>query len=228
MIWKGVRKMRPQALAIFPILLLIFLASTGVLLAHGGSGGGSGSGSGGDDRVRVEVRTGEDEPEENRVRVEIRGEGASVEEALDLVNQLDIPEDVNRIRVEARDDGDRVRIELRGPEVEEEAIPNIEIEGNTFEITGEVTVFTGGTVTVAGQVITINPGAVANFEQEGTIEVGEVIKVEGIISDGTFLTREIKANGVEVEVEDEVGAAVLGNSLTSLLAQILAFFRSLT
>lgn len=215
--------MRSKTTVFLSILLLTLLAPAGVLYAHGGSG----SSGGGDERVRVEVRTGEDEPEENRVRVEIRGEGASVGDAMGLVEGLDLPNEIGRVRIEERDG--RVRVEIRGPEVAEaEALPDFEIEGNTFEITGEVAAFTGGTVIIDGRTITINPNAVANFEQEGTIEVGEVIKVEGIISDGTFLAREIKANGVEVEVEDEADvAAVSDSSLTSLLAQILAFFRSL-
>lgn len=129
-----------------------------------------------------------------------------------------------RVRIEARGDGSRVRIEVRGiDENEVEGLPNFEIEGNTFEITGEVTAFTGGTVTVNGQVITINPGAVANFEQEGTIEIGEVIKVEGFVEDGTLLAREIKAGGVIVAEEVEVE----GVSATTLLARILAFFQGL-
>lgn len=210
--------MRSKITAFLAILLFAFLTSVGVSYAHGGSGG--------DDRVRIEVRTGEDEPEENRVRVELRGEGASAAEALNLVQGLDLPDEIGRLRIEERDG--RVRVEVRGPEAAEveevEALPNFEIEGNTFEVTGEVTSFTGGTVTVGGHTISINPGAVANFEQEGTIEVGEVIKVEGFVAaDGSLLAREVKADGLEVEVEDEV----TGASLTSLLNQILAFFQSL-
>ncbi|QQG42995.1 MAG: hypothetical protein HYW45_02150 [Candidatus Daviesbacteria bacterium] len=217
--------MKYRAFATFLIALLLLIAPT-LADARGGNGSGnssSGHGGGGDEnRVRVEVRTGQIEPEENRVRVEVRGNEANIDEALNLVNQLQIPEDVNRIRVEARNDQDRVRIELRGPE-EVEALPNIEIEGNTFEITGEVIAFTGDTVTIDGQTITINPNLVANFEQEGTIEVGEVIKVEGMVeADGTLLAREIKANGVEVEE-----AAIGGNSLMALLDQIRTFLQNL-
>ena len=109
-----------------------------------------------------------------------------------------------------------------------EVLPKFEVEGNTFEITGEVTAFTGGTVTVGGQAVTIDPGAVANFEQEGTIDVGEVIKVEGFVEDGGALTaREIKADGVDVEEEVEDGVEVEGANVTSLLNQIIAFLQSL-
>lgn len=210
--------MKSKMTVFLAILLLTLLAPAGVLYAHGGSG----SGGGGDDRVRVEVRTGEDEPEENRVRVEIRGEGATAEDALNLVEGLDLPDEIGRVRIEERDD--RVRVEIRGFGVEElEEAEGLEIEGDTFEVTGEVTAFTGGTVTVNGQLITIDPGAVVNFEQEGAIEVGEMIKVEGIISDGTFFAREIDANGVEVEE----GVEVEGASAAGLLAQILAFLQGL-
>ncbi len=205
-----------KILAVLAVAFLGLLASAGLTFAHGGS-----SGSGGDDRVRIEVRAGEDEPDENRVRVEVRGDG-SVEDAVSLLNGLDIPEDANRVRVETRNDGDRVRIEIRGAEEAEDEFPEFEIEGNTFEVTGIVTAFTGGTVTIDGHVVTINPSAVANFEQEGTIEVGEVIKVEGVVAaDGTLLAREIKANGVELE------ANAAGSSVSSLLSQIIAFLQSL-
>ena len=136
----------------------------------------------------------------------------------------------DRIRIEARDDGNRVHIEVRGGVGAEgvEVLPKFEVEGNTFEITGEVTAFTGGTVTVGGQAVTIDPGAVANFEQEGTIDVGEVIKVEGFVEDGGALTaREIKADGVDVEEEVEDGVEVEGANVTSLLNQIIAFLQSL-
>ncbi|MBI2196658.1 hypothetical protein HYU45_03535 [Candidatus Daviesbacteria bacterium] len=202
-------------------VLLVLTTSAGIALAKGGS---SGSGGDGDDRVRVEVRTGDDEPGENRVRVELRGEGVTIEDAMNLVNSLSLPEDVSRFRIESRD-GERVRIEVRAGE-EEELLPNFEIEGNTFEITGTVSTFTGGSVTIGGQTITINPDLVANFEQEGTIEVGEMIKVEGIVADdGALLAREIKADGLEVEDEGEV--SVSGASLSGLLDQIITFFQSL-
>ncbi|MBI2074850.1 MAG: hypothetical protein HYT83_03390 [Candidatus Levybacteria bacterium] len=221
--------MKFKALAILlPVLLL--LVSSAAAYAHEGKDGNSGSGGGGDEnRVKVEVRANEQEPEEDRVRVEIRGENATVENALNLLNQQNLPDEVGRVRIDQRDD--RVRVEVRAPEVEEEAeemevLPNVEIEDNTFEITGEVTSFTADTVTVAGQTITINPNAVPNFEQEGTIEVGEVIKVEGIIAaDGSLIAREIKANGVEAEVEAE--QAVGENSLTGLFSQVIAFLQSL-
>lgn len=225
--------MNLKVLASLLLILLLLVGPTPISARGGNSGSGSGGGGSGNsgpggsgaggDRVRIEVRTGEDEPEENRVRVEVRGEGANVEEAINLINQLNIPDDVNRVRIEARDDQDRVRIELREPEVAEvELVPNFEVEGNVFEITGEVTAFTGGTVTIGGRTITINPNLVANFEQEGTIEVGEVIKIEGFVqTDGTLLAREIKANGAELE------ANVVGGFPANLLNQILTFIQNL-
>lgn len=205
-----------KLLITFAVFLLV-VASTSTVLAKGGN-----SGRGGDDRVRIEVRADDDEPDENRVRVEVRGDGANITEAINLINSLDMPEDVNRVRVEARDDDDRIRVELRGDDEDEDELPNFEIEGNTFEITGAVTAFTGGTVTIDGRVITINTSA-PNFEQEGTIEVGEVIKVEGMVAaNGSLVAREIKANGVEEE------ASLSGSSLSALLSQIMVFLKSLT
>ncbi|MBI2338452.1 hypothetical protein HYU95_04695 [Candidatus Daviesbacteria bacterium] len=140
---------------------------------------------------------------DNRVRIEVRDDN-------------ELGED--RFRFEARSDDNRVRIEIRGDA--EDELPNFEIEGNTFEITGTVTVFTGGTVTINGRTITIDPAG-ANFEQEGTIEVGEVVKVEGMVSaDGSLVAREIKANGIEEEV------SLSGSALSALLNQIMVLLRN--
>lgn len=200
--------MKSKITTFLSILLLAVVFPTGIILAHSGSGSG-----GGDERVRIEVRAGEGNEEENRVRVELRGAEATTEEALNLMEGLNLPDEIGRVRIEQRDD--RVRVKVRALEAGE--VPDVDIEGNTFEITGEVTAFTGGTVTIAGRTITINPALVANFEQEGIIEAGEVIKIEGITSGETLLAREIKANGLEVETVDT----------TSIFTQILAFLRNL-
>lgn len=209
-----------KAMIALAVILISIAGSASVFAKDGGSGNGR---SVRDDRVRVEIRT-EDEADEDRLRVEVRGEGTSIGDALNLINSIDIPEDVNRFRFESRDDDDSVRIELRSEnEVEEDELPDFEIEGNIFEITGMVSAFTGGTVTVDGRTITINPSLVTGFEQEGTIEVGEAIKVEGIVAaDGVLLAREIKADGVEVE------AGLSEVSMTTLLNQLIAFLKSLT
>lgn len=201
------------------VFMLTFVSTESVLAKDGNSGsGGDGSSGGSENRVRIEVRAGEDDPEDNRVRVEVRGDGVNVSDVLGLASSL-----------AASEDGSRIRIEVRGleNEAEDEAEDmGLEVNGNTFEATGTVTDFTGGTVTVDGTIITIDPTLVSGFEQEGTIMVGETIKVEGMVAaDGSFLAREIEANGVEAEVEDE---DVSGISLSAFLDQVRAFFQSLT
>lgn len=183
---------------------LLVLASTTTVLAKDGNSGHEGSGRGGRDRVRIEVRSNE------------------------------ANDDVNRVRIEARSGEDRVRIEARDAEEAEDELAGLEINGNTFEITGAVTAFSGGSVTIDGRTITINPSLVTNFEQEGTIEVGETIKVEGMVAaDGALLAREIKADGIEVEEASVSGQLTRVNLegnlqlLTSLFNQIMALLRSL-
>lgn len=215
-------KLKTLATILLPTLLL--LGNPTATLGHRGENSGRG---GDENRVRVEVRANEDEAEENQVRVEIRGEDANLENALNLLNQQNLPDEIGRVRIDQRND--RVRVEVRAPEVEDideaQALPNIEIKGSTFEITGEVTATGSSTVTIGGKTIIIDPNQVQNFEQEGTIEVGEVIKVEGIVKeDGTLLAREIKANGVEVRAQ---GTVVSDNSLKTILEQILALLRSI-
>lgn len=62
----------------------------------------------------------------------------------------------------------------------------------TFEIQGEVTAISGTTFTVAGLSITNDPTLVPEFKMEGTLAVGSMVKVEGMISGGVFLAEEIK------------------------------------
>lgn len=185
--------------------LMVLVNSTAVLAREGNSGHEDGRS---EDRVRIEVRANEDEPGENRVRFEARDNGS-------------------RVRIEARD-ADEATEEAR------EELPGVEITGNTFEITGMVTAFTGGTVTINGRMITINPSSVTNFEQEGTITVGETIKVEGMVAaDGTLLAREIKADGTRVEEASASSQMTRVNlegnldRLTALFNQILALLRSM-
>lgn len=86
----------------------------------------------------------------------------------------------------------RVRVEFeQGFEV-----PKFEIEGQTFEITGEVTSISGNSFVVFGQTVMIDPSRVAEFEQKGILAVGNIVKVEGIIEGGTKFAREIKVLGM--------------------------------
>lgn len=160
-----------KLIMLLAVIMLVLAGATNILAKDGGSGENSGSGR-----------------DENRVRVEIRGDDIDAGTVLSLVNSL-----------VASEDNSRIRVEIRGLDDEAEEA-GLEVNGDTFEITGMVTDFTGDTVTVDGTTIIINPSLVADFEQEGTIEVGETIKVEGMVApDGSFLVREIEANGVEDE-----------------------------
>lgn len=79
----------------------------------------------------------------------------------------------------------------------------VEIEGNEFEIIGKVTAISDNTFTVAGQIVVIDPARVVNFEQKVNLEVGNVVKVEGPIIEGTKFAREIDSFNEEVEVKVE-------------------------
>ncbi len=86
---------------------------------------------------------------------------------------------------------DEQRIEIRAEEdeVAEEAVI---LSQATFEIRGEITAVGSDTFMVAGQTIIVDPSMVTEFEQEGVLVVGSMVKVEGIISGGVFLAEEIK------------------------------------
>src|SRR3989344_1068065 len=94
------------------------------------------------------------------------------------------------------EEGTRVEIRNEAEEVEDEAVEEADeaVTAGTasFEIRGEVTAMSGNTFTVAGISVTSDPTMVSEFEQEGTLAVGSMVKVEGIISSGTFLAEEIK------------------------------------
>lgn len=66
---------------------------------------------------------------------------------------------------------------------------------NEFEITGEITAFSGTSVTVLGQDLIIDPSKVTGYSQKGIIEVGKVAKVEGVIIDGTKYVKKIMIIG---------------------------------
>lgn len=175
--------MKQKIFSLLTALFLFLSASSGFIYAKDDNGGSdSGDGS-----------------EENRVRVEIRGEGATVENAVGLLNQQNLSDEIGRVRIQQRDN--RVRIEVRAPEAEEVAeveeaedeFPEVEVGNNKFEITGEVGAVSGNTFTIAGRIITIDPSRVADFEQKVTPSVGQIVKVEGIIEGTTMLAREIKS-----------------------------------
>lgn len=61
-----------------------------------------------------------------------------------------------------------------------------------FEISGSITSVSGNTFVVNGRVITINPSRVVNFQQTTGVIIGNQVKIEGIVDNGTFFAREIK------------------------------------
>lgn len=85
--------------------------------------------------------------------------------------------------------GDEERVEIR---FEEDIDADIADATATFEIRGTVTAMTDDTLTVAGETITVDPTMVDEFEQKGTPEVDDMVKVEGIIVDGTMLAEELE------------------------------------
>lgn len=150
----------------------------------------------------------------------------------------------SRIRIEQRIERDdnrvRIRIEKRREQKNELEIENeqeVEIKGNNFEITGEISKVDTGSFVVALQTIFVDPNLVQDFEQRGLLKVGERVKVEGIIIDGKKFAREIKvlANNEEVRIEIknatqaarakvEVKARGPFDQINDLLRQILNFF----
>lgn len=87
--------------------------------------------------------------------------------------------------------GDEERVEIRfDADVDEDE--EIADATATFEIRGTVTAMTDDTLTVAGETITVDPTMVDEFEQKGTPEVDDMVKVEGIIVDGTMLAEELE------------------------------------
>lgn len=84
---------------------------------------------------------------------------------------------------------DEVKIEIEAVEDADEEIAGATA---TFEITGAVTAMTEDTLTVAGETITVDPTMVPEFEQKGTPEVDDMVKVEGVIVDGTMLAEELE------------------------------------
>lgn len=64
-----------------------------------------------------------------------------------------------------------------------------------FEITGEITTVVGNNFVVAGHTIFIDPSQVHEFKQKGILEVGNRVKVKGIIKNDIKFAREINVLG---------------------------------
>ena len=80
-------------------------------------------------------------------------------------------------------------------EVENEVENKLEVNGQEFEVRGEISAVSGNTFVVLGQTITVDPSKVNEFKQKGILEVGKRVKAEGVIQGGTKFAREIKVIG---------------------------------
>lgn len=109
-----------------------------------------------------------------------------------------------------RDGGDDNRIEIRvederEDEVENEVEDRVEIRGNEFEIRGVITQISNNSFTVLGQNIVVDPSQVTEFRQRGILEVGQRVKVKGVIINNTNFAQEIR---LDEEGEEEVRVEV--------------------
>jgi len=111
-------------------------------------------------------------------------------------------------------DDDRVRIEVRQRQDQEQEIRienRVEIQGNEFEITGQVTAMGRDSITISGQQIFIDPDLVGNFQERGIVAVGSTAKVEGEIRDNKLFAREITVFGGD-SLRDEVKIEIKGDT----------------
>lgn len=156
-----------------------------------------------------------------------------------------------------RDEGDDSRVEIRieneaedevENEVENEVEDKFEARDNEFEVRGEITQISNNNFTVLGQTIVVDPSQVMEFRQKGILQVGQRVKVEGVIVNNTKFATEIRIDneeeeGVRVEVRSvptltpsvvptltpRVDIRVRGSldSINGLLQQILDFLKTL-
>ena len=90
----------------------------------------------------------------------------------------------------------KIRNEVKDErEIENEIENKLEVNGQEFEIRGEISAVSGNTFVVLGQTITVDPSKVNEFKQKGILEVGKRVKAEGVIQGGTKFAREIKVIG---------------------------------
>lgn len=86
-----------------------------------------------------------------------------------------------------------VKIEAEDDEDDDDL--NLEADGASFEIKGEISAISGNSFTILDQTIVIDPSQVSEFEQKGILAVGNMAKVEGKIINGTKYAKEIKIIG---------------------------------
>lgn len=147
-----------------------------------------------------------------------------------------------RERQEIRRDDDRVRIEIRR-EVEDENEDEddeerVEVKGNEFEIRGKITSVSENSFTVLDNTVFVDPALVSDFKQRGILNVGEDVRVKGVIVDNKKFAREIRVLGEDEEVRVEIKQTAQDeeqrvrikargplDQVSDLLQQLLNFFR---
>ena len=80
-------------------------------------------------------------------------------------------------------------------EDDEEDEFNLGIGGQSFQIRGEISLISGNSFTILDQTIVVDPSAVSEFKQKGILKVGNTVKVEGKIVNGTKYAEEIMVIG---------------------------------
>jgi len=102
-------------------------------------------------------------------------------------------------------EGGRVGIGTMTPDAK------LEVNGQEFEVRGEISAVSGNTFVVLGQTITVDPSKVSKFKQKGILEVGKRVKAEGVIQNGTKFASEINVIGTG---QGRFKFEVRGNNIT--------------
>ena len=106
----------------------------------------------------------------------------------------------------------KIRNEVKDErEIENEIENKLEVNGQEFEIRGEISAVSGNTFVVLGQTITVDPSKVSKFKQKGILEVGKRVKAEGVIQNGTKFASEINVIGTG---QGRFKFEVRGNNIT--------------
>lgn len=109
-----------------------------------------------------------------------------------------------------------------------------------FEIMGDISAIAGNNFVVSGQTIFIDPSQVKEFEQKGILQVGERVKVEGIVKNGVKFAEDINVVGTgqgrfKFETGDKqagVGSSAQANSQVQIKAvgsvqQVITFLEQI-
>lgn len=210
------------------IITFLLLSNPEVISGHGKDG----SLSDGQDQIKLQIK---DDDEQNHIRMNLKGNEANVD-MVSMLNDLNLSDSIDSFKLKIKNDDSNIKIDVKEKEneQEEDQEEDSEIENGKFEIKGEVTATGSGTITVGGKTIVINGSEVFDFEQKGTAEIGETVKIEGIVkADGTLLAREIKADegnneeAINNKAKTKVKLDLEGKEIRGLLEQIIALLQNL-